>query len=207
MHLEAFVEEPSAEAALESLLPRILPGWTYSIHSFQGKANLLKRLPARLKGLSTWLREELRVLVLVDRDKNDCRELKRMLELAAAEAGLPTKSSPRDGKFQVLNRIAVEELEAWFLGDAEALSTAYPRVPASLGERRGFRDPDAIRGGTWEALERVLKRAGYYPAGLPKIEVARNISKYMLPERNTSPSFRVFADGLRALREQASSSS
>jgi len=30
--------------------------------------------------------------------------------------------------FQVLNRLAVEELESWFLGDVEALHAAYPHV-------------------------------------------------------------------------------
>lgn len=50
--------------------------------------------------------------------------------------------------FQVLNRLAIEELEAWFFGDVAALHSAYPRVPSTLGRRSRYRDPDAIRGGT-----------------------------------------------------------
>ncbi|HEV7669315.1 MAG TPA: DUF4276 family protein [Thermoanaerobaculia bacterium] len=92
----------------------------------------------------------------------------------------------------------VEELEAWFLGDIEALRAAYPRVPSTLAQRRGFRDPDAIQN-TWETLERLLQKSGYHPQGLPKIAVARAISAHMDPERNASRSFQVFRDGLREL--------
>ena len=62
-----------------------------------------------------------------------------------------------------------------------------------------FHNPDAIAGGTWEALERVLKKSGYYPSGMPKVETARNISKYMEPHRNISKSFQVFRDALQEL--------
>jgi hypothetical protein len=58
--------------------------------------------------------------------------------------------------------LAIEELEAWFFGDMDAVRALYPRVPETLEQRAGFRDPDAIRGGTWEALERILQRAGYF---------------------------------------------
>jgi hypothetical protein len=44
-----------------------------------------------------------------------------------------------------------------------------------------------------------LRRAGYYPGGLPKIEVARNISEHMDPDRNTSRSFQVFREALGSL--------
>jgi hypothetical protein len=83
--------------------------------------------------------------VLVDADQDDCRALKRTLEDAASAVGLPTRSAVgAAGGFVVLNRIAIEELEAWFLGDVEAVATAYPGVPLSLGQRQRFRDPDAV---------------------------------------------------------------
>jgi hypothetical protein len=201
MHLEVMVEEPSAEAALENLLPRLLPeGVSYQVHLFPGKPALLSRLPNRLKAYRGVPPRSISIVVLVDEDRQDCRNLKATLETAAAEAGLTTKSAagPR-GCFQVLNRVAVEELEAWFLGDVQAIVAAYPRVAPTLGRRRGYRDPDHVAGGTWEALERVLKRAGYYPGGLPKIEVARRISEHMDPARNLSHSFGVFRSGLVSL--------
>ena len=44
-------------------------------------------------------------------------------------------------------------------------------------------------GGTWEALEHILQRAGYFACGVRKIEAARENAKFMLPEGNRSRSF------------------
>jgi hypothetical protein len=200
MHLEVLVEEPSAEAALAVLLPRILGGEvSHSIHVFQGKQSLLARLPERLRGYHRWLPPDRRIIVLVDRDSENCQELKSRLEDIARDAGFATKSIPsHDGRFRVVNRLAIEELEAWVLGDIPALNRAYTRVPLTLDKRRGYRDPDAVPGGTWEALERVLQKAGYYAGRAPKVEVAQRVSQFMEPDRNTSRSFQVFRDGLLA---------
>lgn len=99
----------------------------------------------------------------------------------------------------LLCRIIVEELEAWFFGDPAAIASAFPGVPRELGSKKRFRDPDAIPGGTWEALERVLQGAGHFPSGLAKIATARAISAHMNVEANTSRSFCAFRDGLRRL--------
>ncbi len=69
------------------------------------------------------------------------------------------------------------------------MRAAFPRVPTTIPERASYRAPDDIRGGTWEALERVLQQDDYFVGGLRKIEAARLIAPHMLPERNTSPSF------------------
>lgn len=157
MHLEIFVEEPSAEAALRNIVPRILgEDVTFSVYPHQGKKNLLAELPKRLRSYARWLPEDRKIVVLIDADSQDCIAQKERLESMAREAGLRTRSAGPGGQFQVLNRLAVEELEAWFFGDMEALRSAYPRVPSSLAQRAPYRDPDAIRGGTWEALERLL---------------------------------------------------
>ncbi|WP_008313064.1 hypothetical protein [Leptolyngbya sp. PCC 6406] len=80
-HLEVLVEEYSAEVALYNLLPKVLPeGVDFKIRSFQGKADLIKKLPQRLKGYRSWIPSDWRILVLCDRDQEDCRELKRKLE-------------------------------------------------------------------------------------------------------------------------------
>ena len=201
MHIEFLLEEESCAEAVRLLVPRILGDQvTFNTHTFQGKMDLLNALPNRLRAYAQWLPDNYRIVVLVDRDDDDCKELKAQLEKAARDARLGTRRTPATGgKVHVLNRIAIEELEAWFLGDVTALKRAYPKVPATLAEKRGFRDCDAIAGGTWEKLEQVLKNAGYYRAGMPKIEVARNVSFHMEPERNQSRSFRVFCQALREL--------
>jgi len=201
MYIDFLVEEESAEVALRNLVPKIVgEDIPFNIHAYQGKLDLLEKLPRRLRGYSSWLPDDWRIVALVDGDRQDCKELKAELEQIARGAGLVTRSMPSSGgKFHVLNRLAIEELEAWFFGDVEALVAAYPRIPRTLQKRRGYRNPDAIGGGTWEAMERVLQKAGYYPGGLPKIEAARNISVNMDPNRNMSKSFRVFRDALREM--------
>ncbi len=201
MHVEFLVEEHSMEAALEELLPRMLrPEDGFKIHPYYGKSDLLKKLVERLRGYARWLPDNWRIVVLLDRNSDDCLELKEKLEAAAAQAGLSTVTSAQNRKqASVLNRIACEELEAWFFGDNQALAQAYPGVPVTLYRRRAYRDSDRIRGGTWEALERVLRRAGYFSGGIPKIRAAATIASHMVPDRNTSRSFQVFRDGLREI--------
>lgn len=197
--LIVFVEEFSMEAALEQLLPKLLGDIEFQIIRFQCKDDLLKKAPERLRGYASWLPANWRILVLVDRDDDDCIVLKAELENMAAAAGLLTKTAADNGQcFQVVNRIAIEELEAWFFGDWSAVQAAYPRVPATLPQKAGFRDPDAVAGGTWEALERVLKKAGYFSTGLRKVELARSVAVHMNPPNNTSRSFQIFAGAVTA---------
>jgi hypothetical protein len=198
MHIEFLLEEPSAEAALLNILPKILEqNITFALHPYQGKQDLLKKLLDRFRGYKPWLPEDWRIVVLIDADDEDCRGLKAQLDNIAYRSNFITKSTTTDSpNFQVLNRLAIEELEAWFFGDVEALHTTYPRISLNLGNKAKYRDPDAITGGTWEALERELKRVGYYSGGLSKISAAREISLYIDPARNRSHSFQVFRQGL-----------
>jgi len=187
------------KAFLEVMIPRLRPDVKSLVHAFQCKDDLLKNLPARLKGYSNWIPDNHRIVVLVDRDADDCRALKDQLETVARDAGLVTRSRAGKKPYDVVNRIVVEELEAWFFGDWEAVRTAYPRAPAGIVKKAGFRYPDAISGGTWESFERMLQKAGYFRSGLRKTEVARNIARHMCADRNRSHSFRIFLDAVRDL--------
>jgi hypothetical protein len=200
-HIIFMVEEQSAETAIQNILPRLLGDLiSFQIHPFQGKDDLLKNLLYRLRAFYCWLPDDWGITVLIDEDRENCKKLKRKLEQIAQNAGFFTSSRPdHRSHFQVLNRIAIEELEAWFFGDPEALNQAYPRISPSLYKKAKYRNPDAIKGGTWEALERELQRVGYFRGGLAKIEAARNISSFMDPDQNQSKSFQVFRDGLRAM--------
>lgn len=198
--LFVLVEEPSMEIALEALLPKLLrPEIAVEIRQFQCKDELLARLPDRLAGYAEWLPATAVILVLVDCDDDDCKALKEKLNTIAQKAGLTTKSRRGAAGFQVINRIAIEELEAWFFGDWPALCAAYPKLDVSVPKRAGLRDPDAIKGGTWEALERELHRKGYFKTGLRKLELARTVAPLMTPNYNRSGSFVSLRTALAAL--------
>ncbi|MBM4090211.1 MAG: DUF4276 family protein [Planctomycetes bacterium] len=200
-HIELLVEEPSTEAALRLLLPKILGPLSFEVYPFQSKDELLVRLPSRLRGYAAWIPDTWRIVVVVDRDDDDCDDLKARLEKMAADAGLVTRSKASGRPYVVVNRLAIEELEAWYFGDWDAVRAAYPRVPATIPSQARYRVPDAVAGGTWEAFERVLQKAGYFKIGLAKIEAAKAIAANMVPARNNSRSFQVL---LGALAEMAS---
>lgn len=185
------------EAFLNVLLPRLLPARrTFAIGVFRGKHALLRELERRLRAYATWLPGDHRIVVMVDRDNDDCLALKAQLEEAAGRSGLVTRTRATERPWQLVNRVVIEELEAWYFGDWQAVRAAYPRVSASIPNKAAYRDPDAIAGGTWEAFERILKRHGYFTTGLRKIEAARAVAAHMDPARNRSQSFGKFADAI-----------
>jgi hypothetical protein len=193
-HVDFLVEEPSMEIFLREVLPNLLGDVSFDVFPFECKPDLLSCLRARLKGYKPWITQSHKIVVLVDRDDDDCLVLKQTMERCSDDAGLPTRSNSRDGHFSVVHRIVVEELEAWYFGDWEAVRIAYPRVPATIPRKVQYRDPDRIKGGTWEAFERIVKSAGYFKTGLRKRELARSIAPHMKPSQNTSKSFNIFRD-------------
>lgn len=120
--------------------------------------------------------------------------------LSKSGDNLPNVIQYEDVPFQIVNRIVIEELESWYFGDWEAVRSVYPKVPSTITSKQQFRDPDGINGGTWEALERIFQRAGYFKSGLRKIELARNLASRMEPERNSSRSFQVFVEAIEAAK-------
>ena len=185
------------EAFLRALLPHLLPrDRTFEVQVFQGKRDLLQKLESRLRGYARWLSDDCRIVVMVDRDDDECLALKEQLEEAAGRAGLLSRSRAAGRPWQLVNRVVIEELEAWYFGDWEAVRVAYPKVSATIPNKAAYRVPDAIAGGTWEAFERILKRHGYFTTGLRKVEAARAIAAHIDPARNRSRSFGVFVGAI-----------
>lgn len=196
MHFEFLLEEETSEKILDNLMSKIITGeHTYRCIRFQGKIDLLKNLATELRGYSKWITDDYRIVVLLDRDRDDCIALKNNLNKIATDAGLITKSSARQNTFQVLNRIAIEEIEAWFFGDANAMRMAYPNLSGNFESKALYRNPDNIKN-TWETMERLLQRSGYFKTGLRKTEAAFEISQYMHPLNNRSKSFQIFWEGI-----------
>jgi hypothetical protein len=135
MHIELLVEDQSRSRLLELLLPKIVgpvgQPHTWRIHAYKGigrlpkglhakgdpnKRILLDRLPQLLRGYGRTPGIEA-VIVVLDADNRDCKAFLSELTNLASTIG----SKP-------LFRLAIEELEAWYLGDREALRLAYPRA-------------------------------------------------------------------------------
>lgn len=142
VHVEFLVEEPSMEEALRLLASKILAGLSFQVYPYQCKEDLLSRLPQRLRGYARWLPQGWRIVVVVDRDDDDCHQLKACLERSADEAGLITRTKAESGVYTVVNRLVIEELEAWyFSGTGRRCAQHIPGFPAGCREM----PPTAIR--------------------------------------------------------------
>ncbi len=94
--------------------------------------------------------------------------------------------------------LAIEELEAWLLGDQDALFAAYPNAK---GQVLLSYEQDSICG-TWETLAEAIYPGGikkmkkdcptYREIGTLKSEWAENIGSYIDVTRNKSNSFNFF---------------
>jgi hypothetical protein len=213
MHFEVLVEDQSGAIVVEALLQKIFvptaPAYTYRIHSYKGigrlpknlrgktdpqKRILLDRLPKILRGYGRSLQTSDAVLVVIDLDDSDCLQLKREL-VSILEQCHP--------KPNTLFRIAIEEIEAWFLGELSALKRAYPRAKDSV---LNAYIQDSICG-TWEKMADAvypggsvkLKPLGYPLIGEVKCDWARKITPHMDIDHNGSRSFQVFCSGVRRL--------
>lgn len=177
-HVEFLVEDRSMEAALRQLLPGVLGVVSFDVHPYQGKHDLLKRLPDRLRGYSKWPPDGWRIVVIVDRDASDCVELKGRLEAVAGESGLRTRSASGSGEYQVLNRLVIEELEAWYFGDWQAVRAAYPGSPQPLPRR-----PDTVI--LTPSVEEPGKRSSAYCRRRVTSEAAYGRLRRLMPSRST----------------------
>ncbi|MDQ7085379.1 MAG: hypothetical protein Q9M36_10845 [Sulfurovum sp.] len=98
--------------------------------------------------------------------------------------------------------LAIEEGEAWFLGDIAAITIAYPLAKQNILNQY---IPDSICG-TWEVLANAiytgglekLKKKGSHEVGKEKSSWAINISPHMNIKKNTSPSFCYFRDTIQS---------
>ena len=154
---------------------------------------LLDNLPRRLAGYGKSLQQgDSAVIVVMDVDTQDCKQLKvDLLEML----------QQCDPQPRTLFRIAIEEIEAWLLGDRAAIKTAYPNARTSVLKKYV---QDSICG-TWELLADAiypggaayLKSKGFPVIGQVKCEWAENIAPFVDVENNASKSFQVFRDGVR----------
>lgn len=212
MHIEVLVEDSSGGKLLQVLLPQFLgphgEPHTWRLHRYKGigriprglainsdpaKRMLLDQLPKLLRGYGKTAGIDA-VVVVLDTDRRDCAAFLAELR-AVATACEPVPAT--------LFRFAIAEIEAWYLGDHDALLAAYPRAKREVLAR--YVQDSACD--TWELLadavhsggSMAIKKAGWPLPGQIKHEWAERIAPRMIPERNRSPSFGKLRDGLRQL--------
>ncbi|WP_250657188.1 DUF4276 family protein [Alkalimarinus coralli] len=209
MHYEILVEGQCELTALSIIMSRILGEYaaenTWKIHKHQGVGkipddvsnvnpndrSLLGQLPAKIRAYNSIDDESRAVVVLLDLDGNDKDEVMSSLE------GL----IPEDSNLKIEFCFAIEELEAWFLGDQNAIQLAYPNTDNTV-VRAYVQDSIC---GTWETLARaVLSNVTSLPKRdrrvlMEKCEWAKRIPPFMDIDANLSPSFQSFKDSLLGL--------
>ena len=217
MHFEILVEDISGKIALDILVPKIIgTEHTFQVRSYKGigrlpqgldtttdpqKRILLDQLPRLIQGygrtFAAYPSNTVALIIVFDLDQKCLSTLRK--ELLA----LWSACDPRPEAYFC---IAVEEGEAWYLGDVPAIKRAYPHAKEVVLYAYSN---DSICG-TWEKLAdallaggaKKLQKQGWQAVGKEKANWAEKITPCMDIDTNESPSFCYFRDKLRRLTSQ-----
>ena len=219
MHFEILVEDQSGKRALDIVVPKLLRAEdTFDVKAYKGvgriprglagqsdpqKRILLDQLPRLLGGYGRTHANypadyEAAVIVVCDLDDRCLKAFRDDL------LGLLQRVYPRP---RTCFCLAIEEGEAWLLGDRQAVLRAYPRARREILD--GYVN-DSICG-TWEKLAdavypsgaAALSKKGWQAVGKEKSKWAEDISPVMDVGNNNSPSFQYFRNALRVLATPA----
>ena len=207
MHFQYLVEDQSGAALIRILMQKIVelyPNATYDCKGFRGiggftRKNTIKETKTGklLNDLATYLRGFDRslqsfpsvIIVVLDSDDHDVQQFRSELEAVAMQNMI---------KIDHVFCLAVEEIEAWLLGDRHALLSAYPHAKMHV---LNTYVQDSICG-TWEVLADAVypggtsklsrEHASFIEIGKLKAEWAQNIGIHMDLKSNESPSFNDF---------------
>ena len=164
---------------LQGLLPRIYPDLPFLCVSHEGKQDLEKSIPRKL---AAWREPGVRFVIVRDKDASDCRRVKDSL-YSLCRQGCREDS---------LIRIACHELEAWYLGDTDALADAFGdeslRGPA---RKARFRDPDSVVRPS-EVIQKLVPE-------FQRVTGARLMAQHLSRDGNRSRSYQVLLEGIDAV--------
>jgi hypothetical protein len=180
------LEEASAKAMLESLLPRMLnSGISHRLIPFQGKQDLERQMVRRLKG---YINPNARFIVLRDQDNApDCMILKAQLVARCKQSGQLHRA---------VVRIACTELETYYLADLAAVEQALEVGNMVRYQRSAkFRNPDRL-GNPSKELDSLTK--GVYQ----KVSGSRAIGKHLDVDNVRSHSFRNLITAIRRMESE-----
>lgn len=170
------------QVLLDGLLPRLFPNLPFFCVPHEGKQDLEKSIPRKVRA---WRTSGVRFVVIRDNDRGDCVALKERLQELCSLSG-------RNGS---LVRIACQELEAWYLGEPDALAEAFKdETLREIGSKARYRNSDAV--------ERPAEELSRLAPAFQKVTGARLMAKHLSRERNRSRSFQVTLDGIARLHAE-----
>ncbi|RKZ58954.1 MAG: hypothetical protein DRR08_15045 [Candidatus Parabeggiatoa sp. nov. 2] len=183
------VEDYSMIKFLEGILPRLgFEEHRFEIKHHRGKEDLISHLNNIIPTLSKRAQQ---IIVIIDRDKQDCVALKNKIQEKMAWCSCEYKI-----------RIACYELEAWFLGDMEAIAKCSPRFKASFFQgKKKYRDIDNIPKPS-SVIEEIVP--DWKKRHLSKPKFAEEIAHFVsletqnVEKANRSDSFHVLLETLRS---------
>lgn len=180
MNLIFMLEEPSMRYFIDGFIHRVIPEGVhvqYLVH--EGKQDLEKSIPRKLRG---WRVPDSYFVIVRDKDGEEPLKLKQRLRNMCAENERP----------DALIRIAVHHLESWVLGDFRAVALAFDKPNlVSMSVNKKYRNPDVLANAS-EEMSRIIP-------GYQKVSGAREVSKFIDPDNNNSPSFNTFLKGVKDL--------
>jgi len=212
MHFEILVEDLSGKTALNILIPKIINAQhTFRVHRYRGAGHIPQNLTNPTNANKRLLLNELPIQLTVygKRYANDPTKI----VIVICDLDNHCLKTFRQELFRVLNScnprpktrfcIAIEEGEAWFLGDIPAIKAAYPDAKDTI--LNSYQN-DFICG-TWELLadavfpggSSALKKKGRGAVGREESAWAQKITPYMNVDKNASPSFCYFRDKIQEL--------
>jgi hypothetical protein len=215
VYIQFLVEDVSGEKLINAVMTKYkeespYASIDYDIKSYKGighfkkgkdalaikSEKLLNDLPKRIRAFNIILRDKANasLFVIVDNDRRKTDVFRKQLEETASCDNISL-----DRVFC----IAIEEIEAWLLGDVSAIKNAYPTMKDRISQKHPQYKQDEIRNdGTWEFLLELLntpkrgrakkEHLAYADLGKLKSEWADRIGVYMNIRENASPSFNYF---------------
>ncbi len=212
MHFEILIEDLSGKKALQILIPKIVGArHTFSIYPYKGighlpiksqnpttanTGHLLDDLPKQLRAYGkSYANDPTKVVIVVcDLDKRCLKTFRKELFSVLNACNL---------KPETRFCIAIEEGEAWLLGNIPAIKKAFLKA---IDNVLNSYQNDSICG-TWELLAdaiyaggaKSLQKKTWRARGKVKSVWAQKITPYMNVDKNASPSFCYFRDKIREL--------
>ena len=213
MHFEVLVEDQSGKKALDILIPKIIDDrHTFRVIEYRGIGHIPKNLKSSTDASKrVLLNQLLRLLRGYGRTFAGYPEDYPAAVIVVCDLDDNCLKVFRQELFRVLNAcnprpetrfcIAIEEGEAWLLGDIPAIKTAYPNAKDNI---LSSYTNDAICG-TWELLADAIFQGGTTElkkrgaVGREKSIWATRIAPHMNVEANSSPSFCYFRQKIQEL--------